>query len=38
MQNAIISINENDKLDKFLESKIELFKTRKLEQEKSNMN
>lgn len=35
MQNAIAKINENDKLDNLLEEKIELFKTRKLEQEKA---
>lgn len=35
MQNAIAENNENEKSDKLLESKIELFKTRKLEQEKA---
>lgn len=35
MQNAIAENNENEKPDKLLESKIELFKTRKLEQEKA---
>ena len=36
MKNAISKINENDNnLDKLLESKVELFKTRKLEQEKA---
>ena len=35
MQNAIAENNENEKPNKLLESKIELFKTRKLEQEKA---
>jgi len=35
MQNAIAKNNENQTSDKLLESKIELFKTRKLEQEKA---
>lgn len=35
MQNAISEISENEKLDKLLEGKINLFKTRKLEQEKA---
>ena len=35
MQKAIVEINENAKSDKILEGKINLFKTRKLEQEKA---
>lgn len=35
MQKAIATINEDEKKNKMLENKIELFKTRKLEQEKA---
>ena len=35
MKNTIAKINENEKTDKLIEQKIELFKTRKLEQEKA---
>lgn len=35
MQNAIVKIDENGKSDKIREGKINLFKTRKLEQEKA---
>ncbi len=35
MQNTIARINENGNLDQLLDNKIELFKTRKLEQEKA---
>ena len=35
MKKAIAEIDENDKLDTLLESKFELFKTRKIEQEKA---
>lgn len=37
MQNAINEKNEQDASDKLLESKIELFETRKLEQEKAHV-
>ena len=35
MQNAISKMNENNKSDKLLENKVELFKTRKIEQERA---